>query len=118
MFDPAIYQARRRALAAALPGALILLPGHGEAPINFRANAYPFRQDGSFRYFFGLDRPGLAGLIDADSGDEALFGEDIGIDAAVWIGAQPTLAMLAEQVGVARTGSPGMLADRLAEARR
>jgi Xaa-Pro aminopeptidase/Xaa-Pro dipeptidase len=118
MFDPAMYRARRRALAAALPGALILLPGHEDAPINFRANAYPFRQDGSFRYFFGLDRPGLAGLIDADSGEALLFGDDAGIDAAIWTGAQPALAEQAGQVGVALTGTRRMLADRLAEARR
>jgi hypothetical protein len=36
-------------------------------PMDFRANVQPFRQDSCFRYFFGFDRPGLAGLVDADN---------------------------------------------------
>jgi hypothetical protein len=109
MFDPVLYRARRQALALAMPDTFILLLGNEESPIDFRANAYPFRQDGCFRYFFGLDRPGLAGLIDTATGEEWLFGDDPGIDATIWLGPQPSLAQQAESVDVARTAPLDML---------
>ena len=34
--------------------------------MNYTANNYPFRQDSSFLYYFGLDMPGLAGMIDCE----------------------------------------------------
>lgn len=116
MFDPSVYRDRRRALSRAMPGALILLLGNDEAPIDFRANAYPFRQDGCFRYFFGLDRPGLAGLIDTDSDEDWLFGDDPGIDGAIWFGPQPSLAEQAQLVDVADTAPSAILASRLERA--
>ena len=42
------YAARRGRLRACLPAGLILLPGNQDAPCNYPANAYPFRQDSSF----------------------------------------------------------------------
>jgi Xaa-Pro aminopeptidase/Xaa-Pro dipeptidase len=117
MFDTALYRDRRRALKAALPGALILFLGHDEAAMDFRANVYPFRQDSCFRYFFGLDRPGLAGLIDADSGEDWLFGDDPGIDATIWLGETESLAAGAERVAVRHTASRAALPDRVARAR-
>lgn len=99
MFDSSIYSARREALARGLKGVL-LIPGNGEAAMNFRANAYDFRQDGSFRYFFGLDRPDLFGAVDADTGQALVFGDDAGIDGAIWSGPQPGLMEQARSVGV------------------
>lgn len=116
MFDPSIYRSRRHALKAAVPGALILFLGHDEAAMDFRANVYPFRQDSCFRYFFGLDRPGLAGIVDADSGEEWLFGDDPGIDATIWLGETESLAAAADRVAVHRTFSRAALADLLARA--
>ncbi len=116
MFEPSSYRDRRQALRIALPGALILLPGHDEAPMDFRANVYPFRQDSCFRYFFGLDRPGLVGLIDAETGEDWLFGDDPGIDATIWLGETERLAAAAERVAVRHTAPRAHLADRLARA--
>ena len=45
-----------------------LFIGNVEAPMNYPANTYHFRQDSDFLYFFGLDLPGFAGLMDFDSG--------------------------------------------------
>ena len=59
---------------------VILILGNEESPMNYPANAFHFRQDSSFLYFFGLDHPGLAGVIDIDSGDEILFGNDADIE--------------------------------------
>ena len=101
-------------LKAALPGALILFLGHDEMPMDFRANVYPFRQDSCFRYFFGLARPGLAGLLDADNGEDWLFGDDPGIDATIWLGETESVAAAGERVAISRTATRAALAERLA----
>jgi Xaa-Pro aminopeptidase/Xaa-Pro dipeptidase len=118
MFDPSVYRARRLALKAALPDTLILFLGHDEMPMDFRANVYPFRQDSCFRYFFGLDRPGLAGLIDASTGEDWLFGDDPGIDATIWLGETEPLAAAGERVAISGTAPRGALAERLARSKR
>ncbi len=55
-------------LKTRIDSGLILLPGNDESPMNYAANTYPFRQDSTFLYFFGLDQPGLAAVIDVDDG--------------------------------------------------
>ena len=91
MFSAATYSSRRDALLARLRDAgatgLVLLPGHVDSPMNYRDNAYDFRQDSSFLYFCGLQQPELALLLDLDDGRATLFGDDIGIDHLVWTGA-------------------------------
>ena len=89
MFAPDTYAARRAALAAAVPDGLIVLLGNDDAPMNYAANLYPFRQDGSFLYYTGLDAPGLAVALDAETGDATLYGTDPTIDDEVWEGAAP-----------------------------
>jgi Xaa-Pro aminopeptidase len=58
------------------------------------------RQDSSFIYYFGQHRDGLAGVIDADSGEEWLLGDDIDIEDIVWMGFVPSVSDLAGEVGV------------------
>ena len=76
MFDKQTYIARRKALHAKLSGGLVLLPGNDESPANYPGNTFRFRQDSTFLYFFGLNRPGCSGLLDLDSGEDVLFGDD------------------------------------------
>ena len=106
MFAPAIHIARRRALLATLQrqgaGGLVLLPGHVDSPMNYRDNAYPFRQDSSFLYYAGLSQPDLALAIDIDTGAEALFADDADVDHEVWTGPLPRAA-LAERIAEARS---------------
>ena len=54
---------RRAELRAKTGGGLILLPGNQPSANNYPNNAYYFRQDSTFLYYFGLDRPSLAGVI-------------------------------------------------------
>ncbi|MDE7077418.1 MAG: aminopeptidase P N-terminal domain-containing protein, partial [Alistipes sp.] len=103
MFSADTYAKRRAGLRSWLGGGLILLPGNMLSPNNYPNNAYYFRQDSSFLYFFGLNVPALVGLLDADSGDEMLFGDDFTVEDIIWTGPQPTLRELGAQVGVART---------------
>ncbi len=118
MFSKETYTSRRRALMERLQeaGGLVLLMGNGEVGMNYAANPYPFRQDSTFLYFFGLDRPGLHALIDLDAGTSAVFGTDFTLDDIVWMGPQPTLKELAERCGVSSTGTPEELARQLGEA--
>jgi Xaa-Pro aminopeptidase len=113
MFEPEVYQARRNALRARLQGGLVLVMGAQEASTNYRSNVYPFVQDGSFAYFFGLRLPNLIGLIDLDAGEDWLFGTDVDLESLIWNGPLPSLADRAASIGVYRNGSPAALSDRL-----
>ncbi|HSH51920.1 MAG TPA: aminopeptidase P N-terminal domain-containing protein, partial [Bacteroidales bacterium] len=103
MFKKDVYIKRRNSLKDKLKGGLVLFLGNKESAMNYRDNAYHFRQDSSFLYFFGLDMPNLAGLIDLDSGKEYLFGDDFTIDDIIWMGPQPTIKELAFEIGVEKT---------------
>lgn len=101
MFSKKTYSDRRSALQKSLGSGLILLPGNLEVGMNYRDNVYRFRQDSNFLYFCGIDQPGLALLMDAESGKSWLVGEEVTIDHIIWMGPLPTLASLAEENGLA-----------------
>ena len=117
MFQPAIYQQRRDKLAALLPDSLILFLGNVDSPMNYRDNIFPFVQDSSFRYFFGLNEPGLAGVMDTASGDTTLFGNEPDVADIVWTGELATLAQRAARAQVGRSQPYADLAAVLASAR-
>src|SRR6056297_3407565 len=117
MFKKDVYIDRRNRLKNKLKGGLVLLLGNKEAAMNYPSNAYHFRQDSSFLYFFGLDMPNLAGLIDLDSGKEYLFGDDFTIDDIIWMGPQPTIKELASEIGVNNTEPFNQLANYLRNAK-
>ncbi|MBD9180542.1 MAG: aminopeptidase P family protein [Odoribacter splanchnicus] len=103
MFETSVYQNRRKKLMEKLSGGLVLILGNGEAPANYTDNTYKFRQDSSFSYFFGLNLPGFAGVLDVDAGKEYIFGNDVDIDDIIWMGPQPLVKDLAARVGVETT---------------
>jgi hypothetical protein len=86
MFKPETYTNRRNALRNEVKGGIILLPGNTEAAFNYPANTYHFRQDSTFSYFFGINQPDLAGIIDLDNGKDILFGNDVDMDDIIWMG--------------------------------
>ncbi|NEW83651.1 MAG: aminopeptidase P family protein [Mariniphaga sp.] len=100
MFDQQIYTERRNRLRAKMASGIILIPGNNESPLNYSDNTYHFRQDSTFLYLFGLDIPGLFGVIDANSGNDTLFGNDNSIDDIIWSGVKPSIKELAASVGV------------------
>ena len=89
MFDASTYTQRRQELANRLKSGLAVFLGHRESPMNFAGNPYPFRQDSSFLYFFGLAKPDLAAIIDVDQNKTTIFGDDPGIDEIIWMGRSP-----------------------------
>ena len=84
LFSKETYVERRRKLRELVGSGLIVLFGNNDSPNNYPSNVYKFRQDSAFLYFFGQHRNGLVGVIDADSGNEVLIGDDIDIDDMVW----------------------------------
>ena len=71
--------------------------------MNYPDNTYNFRQDSDFLYFFGLSIADIAAVIDFDAHQSIIFGNDFTIDDIIWMGDQPTIASLAEKVGVTET---------------
>lgn len=118
MFSANTYQARRDRLKHDLKSGLALFLGNQEVGMNYAGNTYHFRQDSNFLYFFGLDQPGLAAVIDADNDRAILFGDDLSIEDVVWMGAQPRMKALAERVGVWEVLPAKRLVGFLKKARR
>ena len=117
MFDKNVYIERRKLLKKQIKSGVILILGNIESPMNYPANPYPFRQDSNFLYFFGLDKPGFAGIIDGEEDNDYIYGEDFTIDDIVWMGPQPTVKELARGAGVSLTGTLAELAEKLKETR-
>lgn len=103
MFEDSVYIARRKALRDRFGTGVLLFIGNVDAPMNYAQNCYPFRQDSSFSYFFGLRQPGLAALIDIDANSEAIFGNEHDLNAEIWTGAHEALDDQS-----ARAGCPGL----------
>ena len=104
MFDKATYVGRRAKLKELVKDGIIILFGNNESPCNYPSNGYyPFRQDSTFLYYFGLNRDGLVGVIDIDNDIETLVGNDIDIEDIVWYGSVNSVHDMAESVGVKNT---------------
>jgi len=107
------YRERRSVLRKAVPDGDILILGNHYAARNYADNVYPFRQDSSFLYYAGVNRPDLALVIGSD-GRSTLFGPRAGSDDLIWFGPHSGLDELAEEVGCDGRGTRQELAARLA----
>ena len=117
LFPKETYVNRRELLRRKVGNGLILIFGNNDAPSNYPANAYKFRQDSSFLYYFGQHRDGLVGVIDADSGEEWLIGNDIDLDDIIWFGSVDSVADMAEQSGVGKSAPMSRLESLVQDAR-
>ncbi len=116
LFSKDTYVARRQKLRELVGNGLILIFGNNDSPVNYPANAYKFRQDSSFLYFFGQKRDGLVGVLDADSGRDTLVGDEIDIDDIVWYGSVHSVSAMAEECGAAASAPMAQLAQLVGEA--
>ncbi len=116
MFTSKVYTARRNRLRNKMQSGLVLILGNTEASYNYPANTYHFRQDSDFLYFFGLDHPDFAGVLDIDENKDYIFGNDVDIDDIIWMGPQPTVKEQAAKVGVSNTEPFAGLAEFLKSA--
>ena len=115
MFDQQTYIERRRGLKNEFDSGLLLFLGNNDSPANYFGNTYAFRQDSTFLYYFGLNLPGLAALIDVDSNTTTLFGTEFTLDDVVWMGPQSNLNQLAEKSGIDKHENFEKLYDILSE---
>jgi Xaa-Pro aminopeptidase len=69
--------------------------------MNYPANTFPFRQDSNFLYYFGIDEPDLAGIIDTDENTETIYGNDPDLEDIVWLGYQESLKERCQKTGIA-----------------
>ena len=117
MFAKEIYMGRRERLMQKMDNSgLILLLGNSEASSNYPANTYKFRQDSSFLYFFGLNEPDLAAILDTNTGEQILFGNNVDMDDIIWMGPQPTIDEKGAKVGISHTEPFAALEKYLKEA--
>lgn len=103
MFQTEVYVQRRKILCEKIGSGLILFWGNDESPMNYADNTYHFRQHSTFLYYFGIDIPSLAAIIDVDNQRQIIFGDDFTIDDIVWRGPQPTVTELAMKCGIEET---------------
>jgi Xaa-Pro aminopeptidase len=111
MFSRTTYEQRRAVLQSRFDDGLLVFLGNNESPMNYADNCYPFRQDSTFLYYFGLSQPELAAVIDVDEGATVIFGDELTIDHIVWMGDLPTVAERAAMVGVTDTRPRAALAE-------
>ncbi|MEP6611307.1 MAG: aminopeptidase P N-terminal domain-containing protein, partial [Mucilaginibacter sp.] len=78
LFEKQVYTGRRQVLKQNIANdGLIVLMGNEDSSMSYKDNTYPFRQDSTFLYYFGLDTQGLAAIIDTDTGEEVIFGNEL-----------------------------------------
>ncbi len=118
MFSSTVYSKRRQLLKEKFDSGLLLFMGNTETPMNYPHNWYQFRQDGSFLYFWSIDQADLAAVIDVDSDEEIVFGDERTVDAIIWMGQQATIAEKAAAAGVRKTKPFGELAATLRNAQK
>ena len=100
MFAKETYMQRRALLKKNLGSGVLLFLGNDECGLNYEDNTFRYRQDSTFLYYFGLSCAGLSAIIDIDEDKEIIFGDELSIDAIVWMGSQPTLREKCERVGI------------------
>ncbi|MFR9602374.1 MAG: aminopeptidase P family protein [Rikenellaceae bacterium] len=118
MFLVDTYKKRREELMTKLRGGVAIIPANLHAPNSYPNNPYYFRQDSTFRYFFGINSPALVGVMDIDSGETTLYGDDPTLDDLIWTGALPTTAEQAAECGVERGASLSSLNEFVARAQQ
>lgn len=110
MFSKDVYARRRQTLVAKMADSaaegkrgIALFIGNTEAPAQYKDNCYKFRQDSTWLYFFGIDQPLYAAIIDLDNENETVFANDVEIGDIIWMGPQPSVASVAASVGVEKS---------------
>lgn len=110
MFSKEVYARRRQTLVAKMADSaaegkrgIALFIGNTEAPAQYKDNCYKFRQNSTWLYFFGIDQPLYAAIIDLDNGNETIFANDVEIGDIIWMGPQPSVASVAASVGVEKS---------------
>ena len=116
MFSKETYIQRRAELKKQVGSGVLLFLGNDDMGLNYEDNAYRYRQDSSFLYYFGISNAGLSAIIDIDEDREIIFGDELSIDMIVWTGILPTLHAQALEVGISDTRPALEVVDYLKKA--
>jgi Xaa-Pro aminopeptidase len=100
MITTKTYKERRITLLKEVKSGFILLAANKLMPRNYPGNVLPFRQDSNFLYYTGLNLPGLYCILDCETGNEILCGEEPTLEDTIWSGPLPRLKELAERAGI------------------
>lgn len=105
MFSTQTYKGRREALRRIMKGenGIVVFVGNVDSPAQYKDNCYKWRQDSNWLYFFGIDEPGFAAVMDLDSGTETIYADDCSLDDIIWMGEMESVASQAAGVGVDRS---------------
>ena len=120
MFAKDVYVRRRAELMGRMAQAgekgIVLFVGNVEAPAQYKDNCYKWRQDSSWLYYFGLDEPRYAAVLDLEDGSQTVYADDVEIGDIIWMGPQPSVASRAESVGIALSAPYGALEGAVGKA--
>ncbi len=100
MFSAKTYIERRNELKKKFKKGILLFLGNEEAPMNYAGNTYHYRQDSTFLYYWGLNQPTVAALVNIDKNEEIIFGDDRSVDDIVWMGFDESIHEKAKKVGI------------------
>ena len=117
MFTKETYIERRKKLKETMKEGIILICGNDLSPMDCKDNTYPFVQDSTFLYYFGLNRENLFGVIDVENNIDYIFGKELTMDEIVWMGPQLTLKEQCEKVGVVNLCDSDNLEEFLTKAK-
>ncbi|MDR0962722.1 MAG: aminopeptidase P family protein [Mediterranea sp.] len=117
MFSSNTYVQRRAALKQKIGSGVLLFMGNDDMGLNYEDNAFRYRQDSTFLYYFGLSAAGLNAIIDIDEDREIIFGDELTIDSIIWMGTLPSLKSRAAEVGITDVRPAAELTDYLRTAK-
>jgi Xaa-Pro aminopeptidase len=100
LFERQVYVDRRALLKRNVSSGVIIILGNEQLGMNYDHNWYPFRQDSTFLYYFGLNTDGLAAIIDIDNDEEIIFGNENTMDDIIWTGPLPSVKEMAALIGI------------------
>lgn len=118
MFSAQTYIQRRKKIIETMKSGIGVFLANQLLPMNYSDNTFHFRQDSTFLYYFGIDEPGIAAMIDFDSGETALFADELTLEDIIWMGRQKTFAEKKVEAGIDTVKPFAQLAEICREEKR
>ena len=105
MFEASIYLQRRAALLKAMreagqDGIMVFLGNSDVMSQGTHGSVFRFRQDSAWVYFFGVDLPDWAAIMDLGSGEVKIYADDVDLEDIIWMGPQTPVSEIAALSGV------------------
>ncbi len=113
IFTKEVYKQRRKKLRNFIGNGLLIINGNDLSPMNCLHNVYPFVQDSTFLYYFGIEKEGLIGIIDSDNDIDYIIGQNQSIDNIIWEGTIPSLKDYSAKIGTDKILEINQLEDFL-----